>query len=601
MSASPTSTEQSQDAVITGESPYVAPTEDIRLALDVAGIDDLLALPHFAGIDRDSVDFAVEEFGRFAGEVIAPTDRVGDLEGSHLQADGTVRTPTGFKEAFASYAEAGWGAIQFPTDVGGGGLPSLVGLAVQEMLMAANMSFSLNPILTQSAIELLLAWGSEEQRGRYLEKLVTGEWTGTMNLTEPEAGSDLGEVITTATQDAEGHWRVSGTKIYITWGDHDLTENVIHLVLARIPGGPPGTKGLSLFIVPKVLVTEDGALGQPNSLRALRLEEKMGIHASPTCVMEFDQAIGELVGEEHSGMRSMFTMMNAARLSVGMQGAAVADRAYQQARIYASVRKQGRAEGVRPPASSAIIDHPDVARMLISMKTLGQAARQLIFAATAQRDLAEHATTEEARVTAQGRVDLLTPIAKAWSTDAGVTAASTGIQVFGGIGFVEESGISQRLRDIRIAPIYEGTNGIQAIDLVLRKLPSAGGAHITALLDEIDATVAAAKAGTALGESYTILGEAAAAARHAATTLISWIGERTQDVLAGATVFQELLGLTITGWLMVQRAELALERDVELGCRVAGECIFFTSEHTARATGLLRPVLAGAGRLQGIA
>ena len=457
-------------------SAYRAPVGDIVLALDVADLDDVLRLEAFRHVERESMVIALEEFGRLASDAIAPSDRVGDLIGARFDpASGGVQTPEAFHRAYERYVEGGWGALQFPSAFGGGDLPSVVGLAIGEMFASANMALSLNPVLTQGAIEALLQWGTTGQQATYLPKMLTGEWTGTMNLTEPDAGSDLGEIRTRAEPEGTGRWRITGTKSFITWGEHDLADNIIHLVLARTPDAPAGTKGLSLFVVPKRLLSATGVPDEQNALRCLNVEAKLGIHGSPTCVMEFDGAEGELVGPLHGGMRAMFTMMNAARLFIGTQGPAVAERAFQHAQEYAANRLQGRAAGVAPPARSPIIDHPDVRRMLLLMTTGTQAARALLYTAAAHGDRARHAADKDARFRSQQFADLLTPVAKAWSTDMGFGAASLGVQVLGGAGYIEESGMAQRLRDARIAPIYEGTNGIQALDLVTRKLPRDDG------------------------------------------------------------------------------------------------------------------------------
>lgn len=575
---------------------YDPPFADLLLALEVAGLDEVLALPAYGEIDRSSIEVALLEFGRLASQVIAPTDRIGDLEGARLDAGaGTVSTPSAFRSAYRQYAEGGWSGVHFPPAYGGGGLPSLVGFALQEMLATANLSLSLNPVLTQSAIELLLEWGSVRQRSLYLPKLITGQWTGTMNLTEPDAGSDLGAVQTRAVQDAQGDWHISGTKVFITWGEHDLTENIVHLVLARTPESPPGTKGLSLFLVPKLIVHEDGTIGQPNSLRCLRLEEKLGIHASPTCTMQFDKAIGELVGKERSGINAMFTMMNAARLSIGLQGPSIAERAYQHARRYALERKQGRANGTSPPQRSTLSEHPDVHRMLLSMHTLALSSRLLLYTATGYRDLARHVEDPEERNKANSYLDLLTPVAKAWSSDVGFSAASTGVQILGGAGYIEETGMAQRLRDSRIAPIYEGTNGIQAIDLVMRKLPRENGRWIRAVLDDISGALNCRPwRSVDLTESYSVLSRAFATLEHCTDELLYKVNRAPDDALAGATSYLELLGLTLAGWLMIKRANAA---DAGVSKRAAMECEFFASEHVARTSGLERPTLSGAGRL----
>jgi alkylation response protein AidB-like acyl-CoA dehydrogenase len=576
---------------------YRAPIADISDALDVGGLDEILSLPTFSRIDRETVDLAITEFGRFAGNVIAPTDIDGDREGSHLDG-ATVRTPAGFPDAYRRYVAGGWGALPFPSSVGGDGFPSLVGFALQEIFASANLALSLNPVLTQSAIELLLAWGNERQQSVYLPKLLTGEWSGTMNLTEPDAGSDLGEVRTKAVRHADGNWHISGTKIFITWGEHDLTDNIIHLVLARTPDAPAGTKGLSLFLVPKVLVGADGSLGLRNSVRCLRTEKKLGIHASPTCVMEYGGATGELVGNERGGIEAMFTMMNAARLSIGLEGTAVAERAFQHAYGYAHSRLQGRAAGVRPPERSYIVIHPDVRRMLLDMRTSTLAGRLLLYTATGYRDSARHSPDEQIRTSAQSYLDLLTPVAKAWSTDVGFEAASTGVQVLGGAGYIEESGMAQRLRDSRIPPIYEGTNGIQAIDLVMRKLPRDDGRWIRSLINDMALTASncPGKLG-ALSESYAALTDAIAVLQSTTEQMLIRVDRSPEDALAGATPYLELMGLTLGGWLMVRRAERALAGSHAGSVRSVAESHFFATEHTARASGLERSILAGAGRL----
>ena len=578
---------------------YRAPVSDIVLALDVAGLDDLLDLEAFGHADRESVVFAIEEFGRLASDVIAPSDRVGDLVGAQLDSTtGSVVTPDAFHHVYARYVEGGWGALPFPSRFGGGGLPSVVGLAIQEMFASANLALSLNPVLTQGAIEALLQWGDERQQTTYLPLLLTGEWSGTMNLTEPDAGSDLGEIRTRAEPDGNGAWRVSGIKTFISWGEHDLTDNIIHLVLARTPGAPDGTKGLSLFVVPQRLLASDGALGERNALRCLHVEKKLGIHGSPTCVMEFDGAIGELVGPLHGGMRAMFTMMNAARLSIGTQGPAVAERAFQDARAYAATRLQGRAAGVAPRARSPIIDHPDVRRMLLTMTTTTQASRLLLYTAAAHGDRARHASDEDARYRSQQFVDLLTPVAKAWSTDVGFQAASLGIQVLGGAGYIEESGMAQRLRDARIAPIYEGTNGIQALDLVTRKLPRDEGHWVRELLAEITGSIPGPVSGDdPLAETYSALSGAAASLEATTEWMLDRMASKPQDAVAGATSYLELFAVTMGGWLLARRAQVATWTKHVNAARVVAESNFFAVEVTGRSGGLARPILSGARHL----
>ncbi|MGI8764549.1 MAG: acyl-CoA dehydrogenase family protein, partial [Ilumatobacteraceae bacterium] len=458
--------------------PYVAPLDEIRFTLDrVVGLDHLLSASRFEGLDADTVHGAIAEAARFITEVFGPLNTIGDRQGTRL-VDGKVVTPDGWAEAYRKFVDAGWGALPFDTEFGGGGFPDLIGIVLQEMMVACNMSFSLCPLLTQGAIHALEEVADAELTEQYLSKLVTGEWTGTMNLTEPEAGSDVGALRTKAVPNGDGSWRITGNKIFITYGEHEMTDNIVHLVLARTPDAPPGTKGISCFLVPKYLVNADGSLGDHNDLSCVSLEHKMGIHASPTCVMSYGDgggATGWLLGNELDGMRVMFVMMNMARLSVGVQGLGIAERATQATVRYANERTQGQVPGGERGRSVAIVEHPDVRRMLWTMRAYTEAMRGLLYEAVAAYDLARHADDAEARAAAQELVDLLTPVAKSWSTDLGVEVASLAVQVYGGMGYVEETGVAQLLRDSRIAPIYEGTNGIQAMDLVGRKVPMRGG------------------------------------------------------------------------------------------------------------------------------
>ncbi|MFN5903761.1 MAG: acyl-CoA dehydrogenase family protein, partial [Novosphingobium sp.] len=458
---------------------FTAPTADQVLAIRVnAGIDELAQHPRFAAASSDMVEAIVEGIGQFAAGEFAPLNRIGDLEGAKL-ANGTVTLPDGFAAAYHAYVEQGWNAVAGDEAHGGQGLPFTLAANVLENLGAANMAFSLLPMLTVGAIEALAHHGSAAQQALYLPKLVSGEWSGTMNLTEPQAGSDVGALRTTATARGDGTWSIKGTKIYITWGEHDLAGNIIHLVLARTPGAPAGSRGISLFVVPKFLVKADGTLGQRNDLRCVSLEHKLGIMASPTCVMSFgdnDECIGELVGHENEGLKAMFTMMNSARINVGNQGVQIAERALQQAAHYARDRVQGTRD--RQPA--AIIEHPDVRRMLLRMRALTEASRALLYYTAGQVD---RGTLGDAA--AQARADCLVPMLKAWGTDIGCEVASLGVQIHGGMGFVEETGAAQHYRDARIAPIYEGTNGIQAADLVTRKLGYEQGGVLASLFVDI--------------------------------------------------------------------------------------------------------------------
>ncbi|MCZ7531944.1 MAG: acyl-CoA dehydrogenase [Acidimicrobiia bacterium] len=534
-------------------SDYTPPVRDMAFVLDtIVGIDSITALPAYDHVDPEIVEGLLDEAGRFFGEVFAPTNRVGDEVGATF-ADGAVTTPDAFKPVWNKLRESGWTAVTGSPEFGGHGFPKAIGASISEMMTAANIAFSLAPMLTGSAISLLQSHGSDEQRDRYLEKLVSCEWTGTMVLTEPEAGSDVGALRTKAVPNDDGTWSISGTKIFITWGDHDLADNIIHLVLARTPGAPAGTKGISMFIVPKYLVNDDGSIGERNSVETVSIEHKLGIHGSPTCVLSFNDATGYLVGEENRGMRYMFTMMNQARLEVGLEGLAIADRAYQRAAAFAKVRRQGTSPGSDEP--SAIIDHADVRRMLMTMKAYTEAMRALIYDAMASEDRKAHAISEAEREAASDRMALLTPIAKAWCTDRGVEVASIGIQVHGGMGFIEETGAAQYYRDARIMPIYEGTNGIQAIDLVMRKLPMGDGAVVADFLDEIGSLDAELAANPDLADIRVALSEALSVVRKT-TDFINAL-ESPSDRMAGATPYLEMFGTLCGGYYLARQAVVA--------------------------------------------
>jgi alkylation response protein AidB-like acyl-CoA dehydrogenase len=588
---------------------YVPPLRDIRFVLEqLVELDGLSKLEAFAHADPETVLGVLEESGRFMADVVGPLNRIGDTAGSTYDGDGQVSTPPGFREAYRQYVDAGWGAVPFPAEFGGGGFPWLVTVAMQEMMTSASMAFSLCPLLTQGAIEALSQYGSPEQQATYLEKMVTGEWTGTMNLTEPQAGSDLGVVRSKAVPAEDGTWRITGQKIFITFGEHDLAGNIIHLVLARVPDAPPGTKGISCFIVPKYLVNADGSLGARNDLRCVSIEHKLGIHASPTCVMSYGDgggATGYLIGEANQGMRYMFTMMNTARLSVGLQGLSIAERSYQDALRYAQERKQGRAIGAPAGESSLIVEHPDVRRMLLTMKAYIEAMRALLYTNAVSVDLAHHHQDPVERQARQELVELLTPISKGWCTDLGVELTSLGVQIFGGMGFVEETGVAQHLRDSRIAPIYEGTNGIQAIDLVMRKLPMRHGgvvADLLAKMESLDPELAAA--GPELAGVRSALTSGVSAMREATTWLGAKLPAEPNDVLAGATPYLRLCGLVIGGWLLARSALAAsgLLRDasgsdtVFLQDKIA-TARFYAEQLLPQAAGLLPAVTAGAGQL----
>lgn len=538
---------------------YHPPVNDILFALKSAcGFDELLDEGLYPGLDQETVEAVVTEAGRFAAEVLDPLNQIGDRQGSRL-ADGTVATPKGWKEAYQAFAESGWSALPCPEEFGGQELPQVVSTAVCELWNSANLAFGLCPLLTQGAIDAIEIGGSDALKAKYLPKLVSGEWSGTMNLTEPQAGSDLGALTTKAEPVGDGTYKIFGTKIFITYGDHEMTDNIIHLVLARLPDAPPGTKGISLFLVPKRLVNEDGSLGERNDVVCTGLEEKLGIHASPTCVMTYGEkggAIGYLVGEENRGLATMFIMMNAARLAVGVQGVSVAERATQRAVEYANERRQGKAlSGGGFPAP--IVYHADVRRMLLTMQAMTQAARSICLVTTRETDIARLAEDPQRQAKALARVALLTPVAKAFSTDVGCEVASLGVQVHGGMGFVEETGAAQYYRDARILPIYEGTNGIQALDLVGRKLGAHMGRnlrrffhpvseYIDRIMDEDDLEDFALP----LAKQFVRLQQA--------TGYIAQKGLSNPDEAgAAATDYMRLFGLVAMAYLWVRAVEVA--------------------------------------------
>lgn len=543
-------------------SDYRAPTADMMFVLEhIADLPTLSTRPGFEHADVETIEGVLDEAARFMEEQVAPLNRLGDTEGVRVEGD-QVFHPQGFAEAYARFVDAGWNGIAFGEDHGGGGLPWVVGIAVQEMLTAANMGFSLCPLLTQGAIDAITHHADETLRETYLPKMVTGEWTGTMNLTEPHAGSDVGALTSKATPVGDGTYRIKGTKIFITYGEHEFSENIIHLVLARTPDAPPGTKGISLFIVPKFLVNPDGSLGERNDLRVVSSEHKIGIHASPTCVMSYgdnEGAIGYMVGDENTGMRAMFTMMNNARLSVGLEGLSLTDRSYQQARQYAVDRKQGKAIGAElaPGESSSIVDHADVRRMLMTMRANAEAMRCLMYANAAAIDFAASASDEDDRQAWDNLVALLTPITKGWGTDTGVEMTSLGIQVHGGMGYVEETGAAQHWRDIRIAPIYEGTNGIQAADLVFRKLPMGGGSVMQEFVGEMNDLARELQSSEVLEGMGTALEEGAAALTEAGMWLGGRLATAPNDAAAGSVPFLRMAGIVVGGYYLAKSAKVA--------------------------------------------
>jgi alkylation response protein AidB-like acyl-CoA dehydrogenase len=542
---------------------YRAPVKDLAFVLnELIGEKGLQACPRYSEYSADVAGAILEEARKFAEEVLDPIYRAGDTAGAKWSPDG-VTSPPGFRDAYRAFAEGGWTQITSDPEFGGQGMPAMLGTAVTEVWAGANLAFKLCPMLTQGAVEALEHYGSDAQKQLFLPKMVSGEWTGTMNLTEPQAGSDLSQIRTRATPEGD-HYRVFGQKIFITYGEHDYTSNIIHMVLARIDGAPPGTRGISLLIVPKVNVNADGSLGARNAVKCISIEHKLGIHASPTCVMQFgaeEGAIGYLVGEPNRGLEYMFVMMNAARLSVGLEGYAVAERSYQQAAEWARTRVQGKPPVAAPAGPAAIIHHPDVKRMLLTMKAGVEAMRALAIYAAYQLDLAGAHPDEAVRAAAQARGDLLIPIVKAWSTEFGIRIASLGVQVHGGMGFIEETGAAQAYRDVRITTIYEGTTGIQANDLIGRKIGRDRGTAMAALLKEVahdleairstDAQVQVAKHGAA---------EGVADLAHATEALLKAQMASPDRALAVAVPYLELCGTVLGGWLLAKSAAIAASK-----------------------------------------
>ena len=538
---------------------YRAPVEDIIFSLKhAAGLAKARADGLYQDLSDDDLDVVLGEAGRFASEVLAPLNAAGDRYGTPFR-DGEVTMPPGWKEAYRDWAAAGWNGVAAPTAWGGQGLPRAVNAACIEMWNSAAMAFGLGPVLTMAGVDSLAAFGAEDLKKTYLPKLVSGEWMGTMELTEPQAGSDVGALRTRAERAQDGSYRITGSKIFITYGEHDLTDNIIHFVLARIVGAPEGTKGLSLFLIPKFLVGPDGRLGARNDLRAARIEHKLGMHASPTCHMVYGDhggCVGYLIGEENRGMAAMFTMMNEARLSVGLQGVAIAETATQQAVAYARERRQGRSAGMGPAEQVAIIAHVDVRRMLLTMRSLTRAARAICFATAVALDRSRLARDAAAREAADERAALLTPVAKAFSTDIGAEVASLGIQVHGGTGFIEETGAAQHYRDARIAQIYEGTNGIQAIDLVTRKVPLNGGAAVRGYIEELRRTVDAVRAANdpAFGATGARLAAATDSLAQATEWILTALAAQPDAALAGATTYLRLFAAAAGGCMLADEA-----------------------------------------------
>ncbi|MDE0384697.1 MAG: acyl-CoA dehydrogenase [Defluviicoccus sp.] len=581
---------------------YAAPVRDMSFVIEeLIGLDTVATLPGLDWVTGDLVRQVLAEAGRFGAEVLAPLNRVGDMEGCALR-NGVVTTPEGFADAYRRFTAGGWNGTIAAPEHGGQGLPWLVATAIGEIWESANLAFSLCPMLTQSAIWAISIHGSPEQKDIWLPRLVSGEWSGTMNLTEPHAGSDVGALRTRAIRE-DGHYRIKGQKIFITWGEHDMAENIVHTVLARVDGAPEGTRGISLFIVPKFLVNPDGSLGARNDLRCAALEHKLGIHASPTAVMSYgddEGAVGYLVGEENRGMKYMFTMMNNARLGVGREGLAMAERAFQQAREYAAGRVQGRALADPAAGPVAIVRHPDVQRMLMTMKAEIEAMRALSYSVAADLDVAGRHEDPGIRARRQARVDLLVPVVKAWCSDTGVAVASEAVQVHGGAGFIEETGAAQHYRDSRIAPIYEGTNGIQALDLVRRKILGDRGAALEDLMAEMGA-LAQAAGSAATAPILEALAGALAELREASDWLLADRAPAT--AAAAATPYLALLGTVAGGWLLARSAVVAdarAEEDGEPFYRAKVETARFYAECVLpRAASLKRAAIGGAALLDG--
>ena len=586
-------------------SDYRAPIKDMRFVMDeIAGFQQLSQLPAYADATPDMADAILDEAAKFTREVLAPLNRVGDTQGCTWTPEG-VTTPDGWKEAYNAFREAGWSGITLPTEYGGQGLPSALGIAVQEMVCSANLGFSLGPLLTSGAVEALLTCASDELKATYLEKMVTGEWTGTMNLTEPQAGSDLALIRSRAEPQADGSYKVFGQKIFISYGDHDMTDNIVHLVLARLPDAPAGVKGISMFLVPKFLVNADGSLGERNDAYCVSIEHKLGIHASPTAVMAFGDhggAVGYLVGEENRGLEYMFVMMNVARFGVGMEGVSVSERAYQRARDYAHERIQGTDIGVRGGPRVPIIAHPDVRRMLMTMRAQAEATRALAYVVASAHDAATCHPDADQRKRNQAFVDLMIPVVKGWSTEIGIEVASLGIQVHGGMGYMEETGAAQYLRDSRISTIYEGTTGIQANDLIGRKMARDRGAvfkSVIGMMCEVERELV----GSA-NVDLKAIGARLAVAVDALNRAGGWIVERfpvdVRAASASAVPFLRLFGVVAGGWQMA-RAALVAQARVDAGdddsfyhAKVI-TARFYADHLLTQAEGLASTVVDGSG------
>ncbi len=576
---------------------FVSPIEDMLFTLKhIAGLDELISRNYFEDFDEDLASAILNEAGKFANEQLAPLNVKGDETGAKL-VDGNVTLPDGWKEAYLNWVEGGWGALPGPQEYGGQGLPMSISLACNELWNSASMAFALCPLLTQGAVNALKQHGNEAQKQKYLPKMITGEWTGSMLLTEPHAGSDLGQLRAKAVRQDDGSFRLYGTKIFITYGEHPMTDNIIHMVIARVEGAPEGTRGISLFVVPKFMVNDDGSLGDRNDIYCTSLEEKLGIHASPTCVMNMgdtDGAVGYLVGEENRGLNAMFTMMNEARIGVGAQGTAIAERAFQHALAYAQERKQGKTKDTPASDMAPIIQHPDIRRMLLQSRAKIAASRAICYTVAKNIDISEKATDEAEKQAAEARVGLLTPVAKAYSTDIGVEVASECVQVHGGMGFIEETGAAQHYRDARIAPIYEGTNGIQALDLVGRKLPLANGevikAHITELREIADNLRASNR--PELGKAPERIDAAITSLENATIWALTNLGSKPDAVSAVAVPYLRLFALA-TGGAYLAKGVLSAMKDGDAPATMVASTRFFAENECNEAPALEIAVTEG--------
>ena len=580
--------------------PYKAPVKDIVFGYEVIDSYNVLnKISEFSDFSEDIVIPTMEECAKFSEEVLAPINAIGDQQGASIE-NGNVTMPEEFIDAYKKFIEAGWASISLPEEIGGGGMPITLSGGTLEILSTANLAFGLAPGLSAGAISAINFHGNQEQKDKFLPKLVSGEWTGTMNLSEPQSGSDLGTITTKAEKQDDGTYKVTGTKVWITFGEHNMTENIIHLVLAKVPGSPEGTKGISMFIVPKVMVNDDGSLGDNNNVSCISIEEKLGIHASPTCVMEYDGSVGYLVGEENRGLNYMFTMMNEARVWVGGQGLACASGALQGASQYARDRVQGRPVGMskEDAKKSTIIDHADVRRMLITIKSYVDAMRYLMYDNQLMLDL-EYFAEGELKEFGEERCGILTPITKAWISDLGVELSSIAIQVYGGMGYVEETGVAQYLRDSRIAPIYEGTNGIQALDLMFRKLPLDNGQAMQRLLADVNKVIDEMNEG---GEVLSDMAQKLKVEVDRLSEVTLWLGSKMLegelvDASAGATPYLKMFGQVLGGYYMGKAAILATKKLEETGDEYYNEKItlskFYIEQLLPLASGYASSVTAG--------